>query len=156
MPAATTVTPPLDPGPACGFDPQASTIGDHVGDVPPAFDGAPPWVFQGDSNYDPCAALSYARLDVQGGTGSSPVQVMLFHEGEYFGTATECAFGFTAINEATNDAVTVEYRWPREGDANAAPSGVATVTYRWDSGAEAVQQDGELPQELLDVNGCEN
>ena len=153
VPLGGATSTPEDSGPACGVDPRAPAIVDHVTDVSPVFEGYV-WTYEGDSNYDPCTALSYARLDVEGGTGSSPVQVMLFHEGDYIGTATECAFGFTTIVEATNDAVTVEYRWPREGDANAAPSGAATVTYRWDSGAEAVQQEGELPQELLDVSAC--
>ena len=57
---AATVPPPLDTGPACGFDPQAPAITDHVGEVPPAFEGYV-WTYQGDSNYDPCAALSYTR-----------------------------------------------------------------------------------------------
>jgi LppP/LprE lipoprotein len=152
----SSVEPPVDTGPVCGFDPQTSAVVDHLGDVPPAFAGGPPWVFQGETNYDPCAALSYALIETQGGTGSSPKQVMLFHEGEYVGTATECAFGFVAMYEATNDSVTFEYRWPREGDPNAAPSGVATATFRWDDATDAVQQEGELPQELLDVSGCAN
>jgi hypothetical protein len=77
---------------------------------------------------------------------------MLFNEGEYVGTATECSFGFTTITATTADSVTVEYRWPREGDSNATPSGLATVTYRWDGGA--VRAMNELDQELLDVTGC--
>jgi hypothetical protein len=76
----------------------------------------------------------------------------LFHRGEYVGTATECAFGFTAVAAATGDSVTVAYRWPREGDANAAPSGSASATFSWD--AADVVISGELPDELLTVSGC--
>jgi LppP/LprE lipoprotein len=104
------------------------------------------------SNFDRCAALSYGRLDLEGGTGSSPVQLMLFHSGVFVGTATDCAFGFTSVDSFSGDSITVTYRWPREGDTNAAPSGQATVTYRWSG--ESVVMEGELPAELLQVSGC--
>jgi hypothetical protein len=91
-------------------------------------------------------------VDTEGGTGSSPVQVLLFHEGTYIGTATECALPFTTVTGTSTDSVTIEYRWPRGDDPNATPSGLATVTYRW--AGDAVQTDGELPQELLDITGC--
>jgi hypothetical protein len=154
-PAGTDATEPLPTTAgerACGVDPRAAAITDHVGDVPLAYDGFPGWVYDGESNFDPCAALSYARLDTQLATASSPVQVMLFHQGSYIGTATECAFGFTTITDTTKNSVTIDYRWPRGDDPNAAPSGLATVTYRW--AGDAVQTDGELPQELLDLTGC--
>jgi hypothetical protein len=149
--AAATLGPAGSP-PACGVDPAAAAITDAIGGVPPAFDGFPGWTYGGVSNFDPCAPLSYARLDTEGGTGSSPAQVMLFHEGEYAGTATECALPFTTVTGTSTDSVTVEYRWPLPGEPNAAPSGVATVIYRW--AGDAVQMDGELPQDLLDASGC--
>lgn len=137
----------------CGVDPQAPAITDNLSTVPPA-QQAPgiPWTYLGDSNYDPCAGLSYAVVDIEGGTGSSPQQVMLFHRGAYIGTATECAFGFTSVTAATGDSVTVEYRWPRDGDTDAAPSGSASATFNW-NGTEVVIS-GELPDELLTVSGC--
>ena len=135
------------------MDPAAPEITDHVDEVPPPQQlGGQEWDYTGRSNYDPCAALSYALVEVRGGTASSPVRVMLFHDGVYIGPETECAFAFTTVISATAESVTVEYRWPREGDPNAAPSGRATVTYRWTG--ETVQREGELPTELLQVNGC--
>ena len=148
-PAGSAVTPPA-PG-ECGIDPQAEAITDHVDEVPEAIAGVS-WVYTGDSNYDPCRELSYARLEVEGATGSSPMQLMLFHDGEYVGTASECAFALTTVTRTTADSVTVEYRWPRAGEPTADPTGIASVTYRWDG--DSVQQDGELPAELLDVTGC--
>ena len=145
-------TAPADPEPICGVDPGAATITDHIGDVPPGSARFPGWVYGGESNFDPCAALSYARLDIQLATASSPVQVMLFHQGSYIGTATECAHAFITVTGTTKDSVEIEYRWPRGDDPNATPSGLATVTYRW--AGDAVQTDGELPQELLDLTGC--
>ena len=145
-------TAPADPEPTCGVDPGAATITDHIGDVPPGSARFPGWVYGGESNFDPCAALSYARLDTQLATASSPVQVMLFHQGSYIGTATECAHAFITVTGTTKDSVTIDYRWPRGDDPNATPSGLATVTYRW--AGDALQTDGELPRELLDITGC--
>lgn len=139
----------------CGVVGDAPAIRDNIDEVPPPQQLADDarWEFTGTTNYDPCAALSYARLDITGGTGSSPVQLMLFHDGEYVGTASECAFGSTSVIDIAADSITVEYRWPREGDANADPSGRATVTYRWAGGM--VRADRELPAELLRVNDCQ-
>jgi hypothetical protein len=139
---------------ACGVDPEASAITDNVDAVPPA-EQAPgiPWTYVGESNYDRCADLSYAIVDVEGGTGSSPRHVMLFHRGAYIGTATECAFGFTSVTATTGNSVTVEFRWPREGDPNAAPSGSASTTFSW-NGSDVVMS-AELPDELLTVSGCD-
>ena len=150
--SSTEPPPSADPEPICGVDPGAATITDHIGDVPPGSARFPGWVYGGESNFDPCAALSYARLDTQLATASSPVQLMLFHQGTYIGTATECAHAFTTVTGTSNDSVTIEYRWPRADDPNATPSGLATVTYRW--AGDAVQADSELPQELLDLTGC--
>jgi hypothetical protein len=138
----------------CGVDPQAPAITDNLAAVPPAQQvRGIPWTYLGDSNYDPCTELSYAIVEVRGGTGSSPRQVMLFHRGAYIGTATECDFGFTAVTATTGDSVSVEYQWPREGDPNAAPSGSARTTFSW-NGTGVVMSAG-LPQELLDISGCD-
>ncbi len=150
---APTTAAPTTTAPACGVDPQAPEISQGISSVPvPEVVAGAAWVYGGESNFDRCAALSYARLDIEGGTGSSPVQLMLFHDGVFVGTATDCAFGFTSVDSATADSITVTYRWPREGDTNAAPSGQATVTYRWNG--ESVVMEGELPAELLQLVGC--
>jgi hypothetical protein len=149
--AVPTTTAPTTTTPACGVDPQAPEISQSIASVPEVIAGAS-WVYTGESNFDRCAALSYARLDTEGGTGSSPVQLMLFHNGVFVGTATDCAFGFTSVDSSTADAITVTYRWPREGDTNAAPSGQGTVTYRWSG--DAVVMEGQLPAELLQLTGC--
>ncbi len=137
----------------CGVNPQAPAITDNLSAVPPA-QQAPriPWTYLGESNYDRCADLSYAIVDIEGGTGSSPQHVMLFHRGAYVGTATACAFGYTSVTAATGDSVTVAYRWPRDDDPNAAPSGAASATFSW-NGTD-VMMSGDLPDELLTISGC--
>jgi hypothetical protein len=151
-PSSTGAAAPA-PQPACGVDPEAPEIRESIGSVPvPEVVAGASWVYSGQSNFDRCAALSYARLDIAGATASSPVQLVLFHDGVFIGTATDCAFAFTSVDSFTGDSVTVSYRWPRSGDTNAAPSGLGTVTYRWNG--EEVVMEGELPAELLQLTGC--
>ncbi|WP_424064781.1 LppP/LprE family lipoprotein [Mycobacterium sp.] len=51
-----------------------------------------PWGHEPQSilgNFDPCATLSVALITVEMGTRSSPEQALLFHDGNYVGTATQ-------------------------------------------------------------------
>lgn len=81
----------------CGVDPDDPRIAEAVAQVPspysnPAAHGNEDvrWSTSiSDTSYDPCAELSYALLDIEGATGSSPTQVMLFHFGEYIGTTSD-------------------------------------------------------------------
>lgn len=50
-----------------------------------------------DSNYDPCADLSAVVVTVQDGTASAPDQALMFHRGEFVGTATPKAYPFTQL-----------------------------------------------------------
>jgi LppP/LprE lipoprotein len=90
------------------------------------------------SNYDPCADLSTILVMIEGGTGSSPVQALMFHRGQYLGTGTSKAYGFTSLNAArsADDMVVVDYKTP--GAFNACPhAGVTSVRYQWqDDGIE--------------------
>jgi hypothetical protein len=52
-----------------------------------------------ESNYDPCADLSTILVMIEGATGSSPVQALMFRRGAYFGTGTWKAYGFTSLDE---------------------------------------------------------
>lgn len=59
--ASPTQTRPPEPR-NCGVDPDSPVITSHTADVPaPELDGMT-WVYHGESNYDPCAALSYATV----------------------------------------------------------------------------------------------
>jgi hypothetical protein len=84
------------------------------------------------SNYDPCADLSTILVMIEGGTGSSPVQALMFHRGTYLGTGTSKAYGFTSLNAArsTDDTVVLNYKTP--GACNACPpAAVTSVRYQW-------------------------
>ena len=84
-------------------------------------------------DYDPCADLSTILVTVQGGTGSSPVQALMFHRGTYLGTGTLKAYGFTSLNSAasTNDTVVLSYRTGQS--CTACNDGtVINVRFHWD------------------------
>lgn len=134
----------------CGVDSSSPAITDAVTRLEADRPGEGSWAFAGDSNYDPCADLSYAVVDKPGGTVSSPMQLMFFHNGDYVGTGTWCALPFTAVTGTTDDAVHVEYRWPRGGDANANPTGRASTTYRWDG--DQVRMDPSLPDGMPNLH----
>ncbi|MED5813891.1 LppP/LprE family lipoprotein [Mycolicibacterium sp. 050232] len=85
-----------------------------------------------EGNFDPCATLSTALVTVEGATAGSPVTALMFHHGDYLGTATSKAYGFTSLNTArtTDDTVALDYKSP--GACNACPpSAVTSVRYQW-------------------------
>jgi hypothetical protein len=84
------------------------------------------------SNYNPCADLSTILVIIDRGTGSSPVQALMFHRGTYLGTGTSKAYGFTSLNSehSTDDMVVLDYKTPGECDA-CAPAAVTSVRYQW-------------------------
>jgi hypothetical protein len=80
----------------------------------------------------PCADLSTILLGIEKGTGSSPVQALMFHRGAYLGPATWKAYGFTSLNaeRSTGDMVVLDYTSP--GECNACPPAeVTSVRYQW-------------------------
>lgn len=88
-------------------------------------------------NFDPCATLSVARVFIDGATGTSPEQLLMFHDGVYQGTETVQAYGFTNVDVAasTDDAVVVHYGYGKPGETTASASGLVTVRYQWADGA---------------------
>ncbi|WP_206490551.1 LppP/LprE family lipoprotein [Rhodococcus sp. KRD162] len=96
------------------------------------------------SNYDPCADLSTILVTVEGATGSSPVQALMFHRGEYLGTGTSKAYGFTDldIGSSTNDTVVLTYKTGQT--CNACNDGIRTpVEFHWDG--TSVRMTGTPP-----------
>lgn len=89
-----------------------------------------PKTFEG--NFNPCATLSTAIITIQGATGSSPNQALMFHKGTYLGTATSKAYGFTSLDPATtDDTVVLSYKVP--GSCNACADGTFYhVQFHWD------------------------
>lgn len=127
------VPPSATAAPGCGVDLAAPEIARAVRTLPP-YPGTD-WRWSAESvlgNYDRYATLSTALVSVAGGTGSSPITALMFHDGEYLGTATYQAYGFTSLDAArtTDDTVVLNYKTP--GACNAcAPAAVTSVRYRW-------------------------
>ena len=105
-----------------------------------------PWRFDGRTNYNTCNDLSYATLATEGGTGSSPWQLLLFHRGDFVGTGIKCNASFQSVTGASPRTVDVTYRYLKEGEASAAPSGIARVSFVWNG--DRVVMNGTLPYEV--------
>ncbi|CDZ88179.1 LppP/LprE family lipoprotein [Rhodococcus ruber] len=110
------------------------------------------WLRAYNGNYNRCSDLSYAQVGIVGATGSSPTHLLLFHRGEYVGTATPCALN-PAVVATAFDSLDVEYTYPREGEPHAAATGFAELTFTW-TGGEVVTE-GRLPDEYLESTGCD-
>ena len=147
-----TVEPAPEAVEQCGTATPDSAISAAVDQLPANPARGATWTFGGRTNFDPCADLSYALAETAGGTGSSPIHIMLFHRGDYTGTGTLCAFGRTEVVDATSDRVTVTYLYPRGMESNAAATGLAQVNYVWNG--NGVTMNGALPDELVQMSGC--
>jgi len=134
--AASSTTDPSTtaPAPSCGVRKSAPEISAAAARLPrvPGIDaGWNPTPLE--SNYDPCATLSTALVTIQGATGSSPIQALMFHQGKYLGTGTTKAYGFTSLNTAktTSDTVVLDYQTGKS--CTGCSDGITTsVRYHWD------------------------
>ncbi|MEV5833354.1 LppP/LprE family lipoprotein [Nocardia sp. NPDC052112] len=132
----------------CGVDLTAPAIGSAIATLPVDPITKVPWStdpagFEG--TFDPCVTLSAVIITVEGATGSSPNQVLLFHKGEFVGTATRESFGFTSLDpgRTTDDTVAVTYKTP--GSCNACSDGTLTpVQFHWNG--KQVQTVGTPPK----------
>ena len=123
-----------------------STWGPQV----PAFREGYDWQWNLDradpNTYDPCAALSWVVLGLKGGMASSPVQIMLFHRGQYIGvTASEPINYWPEVVRLDDAAIQVTYTWTRDGESNAEASGRSVSIFTWDEQTQSVVHSGEWP-----------
>ena len=73
------------------------------------------WALVDSSHFDPCAALSWQTISIKGATASSPHHIMLFHYGEYLGTATAEPYGFFPdVEQVNHNEISVTTRWRRQ------------------------------------------
>jgi hypothetical protein len=134
--AVNPLAAPAHATPACGVNLGAPEIQGAINSVPTVPQGWPwehnPRSFDPSSNYNPCATLSAVIITVQQATRSSPEQAMLFHDGNYVGTATSKAYGLVSLNSGrtTDDTVVLNYKDPSSSAGDANPT-VVTVRYQW-------------------------
>ncbi|WIA99529.1 LppP/LprE family lipoprotein [Curtobacterium sp. MCBA15_012] len=135
--------------PSCGPSDGATAAARAIAELPlPAGLESARWdpATADTAQYDGCAALSAVTVTVADATGSSPVAILLFHDGTYLGTATKLQYPFEPTVTRTSDAaLRVEYRYAGPQDSNADPTGRATATYTWDDAAGRVRMTGEVP-----------
>ncbi|MGF0314150.1 LppP/LprE family lipoprotein [Rhodococcus sp. IEGM1428] len=130
--------------PVTCLDVSSSSVTEAVNSLPLVFADSP-WV--ATRMGDPCASFTWVEALPSGATVSSPTHLLFFHNTEYLGTATLEPYGFTSVAAQSADTITVNYRWPLAGDANANPTGgPVTVDYRWDG--TQVTMIGTLPPEV--------
>jgi hypothetical protein len=99
-----------------------------------------------EETFDPCAELSSITVTVEGGTVSSPSHIMLFHHGDYLGTASSEAYGFWPSTERLDDgSIQVTYTYPLPDESNAAASGRAVSVFTWNDSTQGVDHTGEFP-----------
>lgn len=113
---------------------EAAALTEALGQLPwePTFEV--PWSGQSvDSNYDACADLSSIVVTVEGATGSSPEQALMFHRGRYLGTGTLHAYPFTSIDHAasTDDTVVLRYKDYKAAACTACPAPITSVRFQW-------------------------
>lgn len=110
--SSLSIGPPASASPGCGPS-QWEALGSALSQMAPDPTFGLPWSSTPvDSNYDSCADLSTIVVAIEGGTGSSPEQALMFHRGEFLGTGTLKPYAFTSIDHAasTNNTVALLYK----------------------------------------------
>lgn len=141
----------------CGLAPDDPRIVEAISEVPAPFtDPAKSdivWSDQVvDTNFDPCEELSYAVITIEGATGSSPMQVMLFGRGEYLGTTSDCAPGYQTVEQNDADSIVVTYEWPQGGAGSTGEMDSEQVQYSLVDGQ--ISMSNPLPEEIVSEASC--
>ncbi|AZA09878.1 LppP/LprE family lipoprotein [Corynebacterium pseudopelargi] len=139
--------PGSDGAEGCSSEELMSSLEQHSGDLPRL--SSTPWAIEQavlDSE-KPCAELSYALIPAaEGRTVSTPMQVALFHNGEFIGPASEEIYSFAPeVNRLSDSALAITYRFRKEGESAAESSGRTTVAFEWDPDSEEVLVTGHFP-----------
>lgn len=147
-PTQTAALAPKSEPDYCGVDPQAAAIHDNISQVPEPTLAGHGWEYTGDSNYDPCADLSYALVGVAGSTHAQrQSQLMLFHRGEYLGVGLLVPQVYRNVSGDGTTVYTevIDYEaMDRDGAANAvAPDYQVPLNFTW-TGSQ-VEPVGRIP-----------
>ena len=143
--AAETPTPTPTCGPSSGQTASATAIADLP--LPTGLEDATWSASASDySGYDACAPLSWVLVNLDRATGSSPVAILLFHQGRYLGTATKEAYAFVPDVARTDPStIVVTYHYAKPDEATADASGRTNATFAWDDTSGRVTMSGQTP-----------
>jgi hypothetical protein len=131
-PAAAANTAPVAD---CGVDLKAPAVLRAAQQIEPVsmypLDSSGAW-----GNYNPCSELSVALIPTAMGTGSSPVQALMFHYGTYVGSPTGAGQGYLRFNEqlTTDTTVVLTYRATYGSCGGCADATWADVRYQLKNG----------------------
>lgn len=96
--------------------------------------------------YDRCLPLSAITVTIESATSSSPYQTLMFHGGEYVGTATDQAYGFRPeLRRVDDKTIEITFSFPKANESNVSRSGKAVSKFTWDDAARKVIRTGDLP-----------
>lgn len=146
-PSATAAATTAAAEPTCATTSGSEALEQNLSKVPADSRGFP-WTadYAETDGYDPCAVLSWITISIEGGTASSPYQIMLFHHGQYIGTTASDSIGFHPDVVRLSDCeIQVTYMYTRDGEANAEASGRSASTFTWDDASGSVVHGGEWP-----------
>lgn len=149
-PSASPVSSPAAPGdPACNPDP--AVIRNAAATLSPVTLGTATWQWSTPpSGAQPtvneiCAPLSAYLLTIHGATASSPMQVLLFHQGNYVGTAEQNWNSFISADPSRTTPDTVGLKYMIPGSCDACSDGTFyCAQFHWDG--KAVQEIGKPPE----------
>lgn len=151
-PSATAAATTAAAGPTCATTSGSEALEQNLSKVPADSRGFP-WTadYAETEGYDPCAALSWISISIEGGTASSPYQIMLFHDGQYIGTTASDGIGFHPdVVRLSDSEIQVTYMYMLDGEATAEASGRAVSTFTWDDTSGSIVHGGEWPPEVED------
>lgn len=118
--------------------------------VPEGWDG--PWDVDAVdlSTYDDCAALSWLVLPSSLGETYALHHILVFHHGEFVGTATEHPWMYYPHVELDVDgeALLVTYRWEGETTDDSVYMRSAESSFTWNANAERLERAGDLPSDV--------
>ncbi|MGV0778899.1 LppP/LprE family lipoprotein [Mycolicibacterium elephantis] len=99
-----------------------------------------------DGNYDPTVTLSATLHTVEMATQSSPIQIALYHKGEYLAQGTPIAGAFIEVlgDRCTDDTVVIQIRIPGD-DGFKSTKSIHVVNYHYRDGR--IYWSGDWPSE---------
>lgn len=136
--------------PTCATTSGSEALEQNLSKVPADSRGYP-WTadYAETDGYDPCAALSWITVPIEGGTASSPYQIMLFHHGQYIGTTASDGIGFHPdVVRLSDSEIQVTYTYPLQGETTAGASGRSVSTFTWDESTGSIVHDGDWPPDV--------
>lgn len=137
-----------------GSPPSSDAITAHISTLEPPSVPNTAWVYEGDSNYVPCADLNYALL-VQRPQGNSQfgTQILFFHHGKYIGIDSTYPQQAMNIEDKGNTLVVTYKDWEALNDAGSsnaeAPNHTATETFFWDEASNQLGTERKFPNREL-------